>query len=189
MDDKFHVSDDLRLPFAYGRFSQLPGRRRPFAGGTFVGIPAGTSRLPNLGVECGSTDDDAPEASEPTLVVEILLATARGFDRNEKLEDYKTVPTLEYILLVDSDVPQIRVYRRDAARRWASEKRAGLETAVDLPLLGLRLPLSDVYAGLTFGPRATLSAIEEIKRKARANGLADEEIEAQVAAYDPERRG
>jgi Uma2 family endonuclease len=48
-----------------------------------------------------SPDDDSMEADKPALVMEILSATTRGFDRNDKLDEYKTVPTMEYILLVD----------------------------------------------------------------------------------------
>jgi len=50
----------------------------------------------------------ACDECELKLVVEILSPTNRDFDRADKSEDYKTVPSLEYILLVDPDVPQVR---------------------------------------------------------------------------------
>lgn len=137
--------------------NQLQGRPcQPFTSDTFVKIPAGNSRLPDLGVDCGPFDDNSLEASEPKLVVEILSPTTRTFDRNDKLEDYKTVTTLEYILLVDPDFPQVRLYFRDANRVWASERTTGLDAIVEMPLLDLSLRLGDIYEGLVFRQRPTL---------------------------------
>jgi len=84
-------------------------------------------------------------------LIEILSPPTREFDRNERLEDYKTVQTLEYILLVDPDLPQVRLYRRDSNRGWISGKTVGLDAAVELPSLGVLLRLADIYAGLAFG--------------------------------------
>ena len=78
------------------------------------------------------------------------------FDCNDKLEEYKTVPTLDYILLVDPDYPQVRLYQRDAGRSWVSERLTGLEATVALPMFQLELRLSDVYANLEFRPRPSL---------------------------------
>jgi Uma2 family endonuclease len=137
--------------------NQLQGRDcQPFTSDTFVRIPAGNRRLPDLGVDCGPFDDEALEASEPRLVVEILSPTTRTFDRNDKLEEYKTVPTLDYILLVDPDQPQVRLYWRDAGGNWTSGRVAGLEASVEMPALGLRISLGELYAGLQFRPRPTL---------------------------------
>jgi Uma2 family endonuclease len=137
--------------------NQLQGSTcQPFTSDSFVRIPAGNLRLPDLGVDCGPFDDSSMEASEPKLVVEILSPTTRSFDRTDKLEEYKTVPTLDYIILVDPDLPQVRLYRCETDRNWASTRLTGLEAVVEMPTLGLTLPLRDIYAGLTFRPRPTL---------------------------------
>lgn len=128
---------------------------QPFTSDTAVRIPAGNVRYPDLGVDCGPFDDYALEASEPALVVEILSPTTRGFDRNDKLEEYKTVESLEYILLIDPDSPQVRLYRRDAARAWVSERRVGPDAVVEMPNIGVALRLDDLYAGLQFRSRPT----------------------------------
>lgn len=137
--------------------AQLRGRKcQPFTSDTFVRIPAGNARLPDLGVDCGPFDDTALEAAEPALVVEILSPTTQAFDRTEKLEEYKTVGSLEYILLIDPERPQIRLYWRDAERRWASVRVAGLDAVIDMPVIGVALPLAELYRDLRFPPRPTL---------------------------------
>lgn len=103
------------------------------------------------------------EASAPTLVLEVLSSTTRAIDLNEKLEEYKIRPTLEYIVLVDTDHPLVRVYRRAPDRSWTGDKVIGMDAILDFPLFDFHLSLSDLYAGLTFRPRPRLVDPEGIE--------------------------
>ncbi len=101
--------------------NHLEGHRcQPFTSDTCIAIPAGNRRQADMGIECGAPDDSSLEADAPTLVMEILSPTTRLLDRYEKLEEYKTILTLEYIVLVHPDYPQVRVYRRQPDRNWDS---------------------------------------------------------------------
>jgi Uma2 family endonuclease len=115
-------------------------RCQPFTSDTYVKIPAGNRRQADMSVDRGRFEDASLDASEPVLVLEILSPTARTFDRDDKLEEYKTVSTLEYILLVDPDYPQVRLYRRDDDRNWTSDRLTGLDSLLEMPRLGLRYP-------------------------------------------------
>ncbi len=146
--------------------NHLDGHRcQPFTADIYVAIPAGNRRQSDMGVDCGTPDDMSVEASAPTLVLEVLSPTTRAIDLNENLEEYKTVPTLEYIVLVDTDHPFVRVYRRAPDRGWTGDKVAGMDATLDLPLFDFRLPLSDLYAGLTFRPRPRLVDPEDTETK------------------------
>jgi Uma2 family endonuclease len=135
----------------------LQGHRcQPFTSDTYVKIPAGNRRQADMGVDRSPFEDASLDASEPVLVLEILSLTTRTFDRNDKLKEYKTVSTLEYILLVDPDYPQVRLYRRGDDRNWTSDRLTGLASLVEIPRLGLRLPLGDLYSGQVFRTRPTL---------------------------------
>jgi Uma2 family endonuclease len=134
--------------------NQLEGRKcQPFTSDTAVRIPAGNIRYPDLGVDCGPFDDYSMEASEPVLVVEILSSNTRVFDRTEKIEEYKTVEALEYILLIDPEHPQVRLYWRDDNRAWSTRRITGIEAVVEMPRIGVTLRLDDMYEGLQFRPR------------------------------------
>lgn len=137
--------------------NQLEGRpSQPFTRDTAIRIPAGNVRYPDLGVDCGPFDDYGLAATEPTLVVEILWSNTRAFDRTEKIEGYKTVASLEYILLVDPEWPQARLYWRGDTREWLTNRFSGLDAVIDLPKLGVTVELAEIYAGLEFGPRPAL---------------------------------
>jgi Uma2 family endonuclease len=135
---------------------QLSGKTcEPFGADTAVVIPNGNVRLPDAGVDCGQADDDDLKARDPRLVVEVLSPPTRDFDMFGKLDEYKTVPSLTYIVLVDPDAPQATVWSRRGAE-WSFETVRGLEAALSLPALGLVLPLAELYDRVAFQPRPRL---------------------------------
>jgi Uma2 family endonuclease len=137
--------------------NHLDGHRcQPFTADIYIPIPAGNRRQGDMGIDCGTPDDNSMEADVPTMVMEILSPTTRVFDRNDKLEECKTVPSRGYIILVDPEFPQVRRYYREPDRVWSSNRVAGIDSVLELPLFDLRLPLSALYAGLAFRARPTL---------------------------------
>jgi Uma2 family endonuclease len=122
----------------------------------YIVTPAGNRRQADGGVDCGTPDDMSMDADRPTMVLEVLSPTTRQFDRFEKVEEYKTVPTLEYIVLVDPDCPQVRLFSRLPDRSWTSTRLAGLDAELELPRIDFRLPLRALYAGLSFQSGPTL---------------------------------
>jgi Uma2 family endonuclease len=146
--------------------SQLRGDTwQPFTSDTFVSIPAGNVRLPDTGVDCGDFDDDALTASKPVLVVEILSPTRRSFDHTEKLEEYKTVDSLEYILLIDPDYPQVRLYYRDTDRRWLSKRIVGMAEVIEMIEIDVTLRMDDLYHGLGSRPRPAVIESDDVSSK------------------------
>ncbi len=109
-------------------------------------------RRPDVTVECAELVRDTYEAREPRLVVEVASPSTSAVDRTRKLEEYKRHPTLRCILLVETVLPQVLLYRR-SDDDWAVEAFDGLEAIIDLPEIAARLTLADIYDGLTFGLR------------------------------------
>jgi Uma2 family endonuclease len=114
-------------------------------------IPAGNIRRPDVVVECGGTDPKGTLAVEARLVVEVLSPSTMNFDRVRKLDEYKSVPSLRYILLVDTEKPQMTLHVRDAAG-WTPRHHETLDAVLDLPDIGATLAARDVFEGLPFAP-------------------------------------
>ena len=129
------------------------GPCRPFTADTAVATLAGRLRRPDVGVECGARQDESYKAGEPRLVVEVLSPSTREFNLFGKLDEYKAVPSLDAILLVDPNAPQCLLWAREADGSWAHRPYDGLEQLIDLPALGVALPLAEIYADLAFPPR------------------------------------
>ena len=130
----------------------------PFSADTAVRIPNANVRLPNAGVDCGRYDDDAMAADQPVLVIEVLSASTRDFDLFGKVEEYKTVPGLSHIVLVNPDEPQAVHWTRAGGAPWSYHLHEGLDAAIALDPPGVALRLADLYEGLAFRPKPRLVA-------------------------------
>jgi Uma2 family endonuclease len=104
-------------------------------------------RRPDVTVECAPIDPKSYEAHAPKLVVEVLSPSTRQMDRIRKVEEYKRLPTLTAIMLVEPGVANVLVLRRDGAE-WRDEAYAGTDSVVPLPEIGASLTLRDVYEGV-----------------------------------------
>ena len=47
-------------------------------------------------------------------MAEVLSPSTADFDQHEKLEEYRTVPSLRHILIIDPDQPRLRLHSRSA---------------------------------------------------------------------------
>jgi len=63
--------------------------------------------------------------AEPRLIVEVLQPSTAATDRERKLPDYRTIPSLEDILVVSSSEPRIEHYRREADGSKIQDLRGG----------------------------------------------------------------
>jgi Uma2 family endonuclease len=132
------------------------GPCQTFTGDTYVATSASTRRMPDLGIDCGSPKDDSLTADKPTLVVEALSPTTGGFDVTVKLAEYQALPSLDYILFVDTESPNVHLYRRGGDRAWRDVVLKGLEAVVDLEKLKVSMTLREIYEGLKFIPKPKL---------------------------------
>ncbi len=74
-----------------------------------------------------------------------------------KLDEYKGIESPTAILLVEPNAPAALLGARDADRSWSYRSFNGLDGTIELPDLGVALPMSEIYADLTFGPEETRS--------------------------------
>lgn len=109
-----------------------------------------------MGIDCGKPDDNSLLADKPSLVVEVLSPTTGSFDVTIKLTEYQAVPSLDFILFVDTENPTVHIYRRDSKGLWQDEVIKGLDAVVELTKLKVSLPLRDIYEGLEFRPKPKL---------------------------------
>ncbi len=83
---------------------QLDGNPcQPFTDDSAVRVPNGNTRRPDVGVDCGHFDPCALAVEAPRLVLAVLSPTTCIFDMFDKLDEYKTVPGLAHIVLIDPD--------------------------------------------------------------------------------------
>ncbi len=104
---------------------------------------------PDVTVSCDSRDRGTVQAIQsPRLVVEVLSPSTELIDRTWKLQNYRTHPTIEEYMLIDSKSFKIEIYHKEK-NKWiydAFEKN----DEITLNSLGVHFPLLDAYPDVEF---------------------------------------
>lgn len=93
-----------------------------------------------------SLTPDQVEFPEPILIAEVLSPETEVKDRTRKLPDYKAMPSLQEILLIDSTRMHAEVYRRRGAEHWDRTEVSSADARLRLESVGLDMPLGMLYA-------------------------------------------
>ena len=135
--------------------SRLRGKRcRPFNSDTKVRVQLPTHvrfYYPDAQVVCRSNPADYSYQDEPAVIVEVLSRSTRRIDEGEKKDAYLTIPSLGVYLLVEQDMPAVVAYRR-TEHGFAREIYEGLDAIIALPVIGIELPLAEVFETVEFSP-------------------------------------
>lgn len=108
-------------------------------------------RRPDITVTCDPPRADTYDAEKARMVVEVLSPSNRGLRWQRKLEEYRERSGLAYILLVESDAAEATLLSRaDDTAPWTSADVDGLETVIELPSIGCRLAMAEIYDGINF---------------------------------------
>lgn len=101
-------------------FPQLrAGRCRAHDADLRVRIRAtGLSTYPDVTIVCGPRERDPQDAdavTNPAVIVEILSRSTESYDRGDKFDHYKQIPSLTSYVLVSQEIRQIEVWTRPLA--------------------------------------------------------------------------
>ncbi len=110
----------------------------------------GLGTYPDVSVVCGEPQRDAQDRNtvvNPVVLVEVLSDSTEGYDRGEKAEHYRRIPSLRELVVVSHRERLVELYRRGADGLWTrTEGRPG--TVLKLESLEASLEVDDVYAGV-----------------------------------------
>lgn len=122
-----------------------------FSSDTKVRIEAAKlSTYPDASVVCGPIETarvDANAMTNPTIVVEVLSNSTEKYDRGDKWESYRQLPSLKHFVLVSQSKPHIEVYTREGDHWTLRDAFAGESATLDA--LGGSIAVDSVYAGIT----------------------------------------
>ena len=122
----------------------LDGRScRSFQSDGKIVTPRGNHRFPDVAVDCGPYRPAQHELEKPLVVVEVLSKSTHWIDTTRKLDDYRSVPSIEHIVFLAQDEMRGQCWSR--AGDWSVAYFEGPDGVIDLPALGVRLSLAAVY--------------------------------------------
>jgi Uma2 family endonuclease len=99
----------------------------------------------DLAISCAGLTRD-PSVPEPRVIIEILSPSTAATDYLRKLPDYRSIPSVEDILLVSSIEPRIEHWRREPDG-WKVQDFRG-DGVVRLQAFDVTIGLADLYQDL-----------------------------------------
>ena len=98
---------------------------------------------PDVVVRCGSLGTKT-YITDPIVVVEVLSPSTIDFDHSAKLEFYKTLPSLQHIVLAYQDQMHLEHYRRKG-ETWVMDVLTKPTQELALASVAFALPMAEVY--------------------------------------------
>ncbi len=115
-----------------------------------VHVPAtGLFTYPDVVVTCGEPEKTKGRWSSllnPTVLVEVLSKSTAAYDRGEKLDHYKSIPSLQAVLLVSVKHRTVTMARR-AVEGWTTTEH-GAGSSIELACCGISVATDDFFAQL-----------------------------------------
>ncbi len=131
------------------------GPCRPLGPDAGVATIGDVVRYPDAVVTCspfGRSDQLVPA---PVILFEVVSPGSLRLDRVVKLREYQAIASVRAYVIVESDAAAVTVLARDQeGDRFGA---TGLTEAdrLDLPAIGVSMPVAEFYAGIEFGTVAT----------------------------------
>lgn len=115
----------------------------------------GLYTYPGASVICGELqfdDQHRDTVLNPTLLAEVLSDSTEAYDRGKKLGHYRQLASLREYLLISQDSPRLELFSRNADDTWTLTIASGLDQSLELPAIGVKLSLAEVYDKVDFTP-------------------------------------
>ena len=98
-------------------------------------------------------DDRNDTVTNPSLIIEVLSKSTKNYDRGDKFDYYRSLPTFSEYILVDQYRYNVQQYAKANDGRWWLNEYQALEDSFTLISLDLKIKLQDIYEEIVFVSR------------------------------------
>ena len=105
---------------------------------------------PDVIYTCDPTDienDLGASVASPSLLIEVISTSTERTDTHDKRPHYTKLPSLLYYVLIYQTAYRAEVFERNVDF-WKYRLIEGADALIDLPLLDVIIPMTDVYDGI-----------------------------------------
>lgn len=128
--------------------SKLRGKGcRIFGSDQRIFIPeAGLYTYPDISVFCGPLEYETfMTLKNPILLVEILSKVTEDYNRGTKFKMYRSIPTLQEYLMVDSQQVLVELWRKENGRWTLVTETTDVNNTIELRSINATFLLKDFY--------------------------------------------
>jgi len=102
---------------------------------------------PDVVVTCSDKEDDDLSVNFPTVIVEVLSDSTSDYDRREKFNLYKQIPTLQCYILIEQKSYAVECFTK-VDDKWYQNIYLDLNEMLEIVALQILIPLSSIYENI-----------------------------------------
>jgi Uma2 family endonuclease len=105
---------------------------------------------PDISVVCGDPEflnNDEWNLLNPTVIIEILSPSTKNYDRGDKFNLYRDIPSLKEYILVEPEKISIEAFYINQNGQWELREYKNLNDILEIKAIQFAMPLMDVYEG------------------------------------------
>lgn len=136
----------IQTNLAYQLTGRLAGKPCRFFGSDFKTRLANTVRYADGIVVCTKVDPRSVYVTDPVVIFEVLSQSTAHIDLGAKNREYEAAPSVQRYLVLDQDAVAATQFAR-VGGDWIGHILRR-DAMLDMPEIGVALPLLDLYAGL-----------------------------------------
>jgi Uma2 family endonuclease len=90
--------------------------------------------------------------TNPQVIIEILSKSTQGYDRSDKFQAYRTIPSFREYLLLDQTKRYVEHFSKIDAKQWSLREYDESDEAIAFSSLDFEIALTDAYNKVKFEP-------------------------------------
>jgi Uma2 family endonuclease len=99
-------------------------------------------------IECYKNRTDV--ILNPQVIIEVLSKSTKAYDRHDKFEAYRTIPTFQEYLLIDQNRIYVEQFSKTGKKQWALREYDEEDEAISLVTVPFEISLQDLYNKVQF---------------------------------------
>lgn len=106
------------------------------------------SIYPDVSVVCGDIETYKNSQSvivNPTLFIEVLSQSTKAYDKSERFDMYRSLPSFKEYMIVYQTVPKVQIWCKEDKFFWRIDDAEGLDKSIRLHSLDMEIQLADIY--------------------------------------------
>ena len=108
---------------------------------------------PDLQIICGDIvyhDNRKDTVTNPTVIVEVLSNSTRNYDRGDKFQFYRSLPTFQEYITIDQYRLEVEHYIKTDEGKWLISYIESEESVLSLVSVEFEISLKDLYEDVRF---------------------------------------
>lgn len=111
--------------------------------------------FPDSSVVCGEAvynNEKQTILKNPILLIEILSESSQNYDKGQKFEYYRSLPSFKEYMIIYQTMPKVQTWFKEAEDLWRIGNAEGLDAVIRLHSIGLEIALKDIYKRIKHFP-------------------------------------